>query len=80
MNFYKKLESYESNYQSIVDLTEIVLKEAGRPMSPKEITQKILDIRPIASKTPNASVCAALFVRSLFVQRQRNRSTTAAGS
>ena len=60
MDFEKKISSDEFKFMSISDLAVIVLKETGKPMSPKEITSKILEKRLIASSTPSASVFAAL--------------------
>ena len=60
MKFNTRLQTDESKFVPIRKLTVIVLEEAGRPMSIKEITEKILEKRFIASKTPNSTVCAAL--------------------
>jgi len=60
MEFSEHLISNESKFVTIIDLSVIILKEIGRPMSVQEITKKILERRFIASETPNATVCAAL--------------------
>lgn len=51
---------------SIEEIARILIKENNRPMTIKEITQKVLERKTLTTKTPHSSVSASLQRSSLF--------------
>jgi hypothetical protein len=45
-----------------------ILKKSGKPLSTKEITDEIVKIRPIDSKTPTRSVYSILYYSKKIVR------------